>query len=480
MFCIKRKPKQTILRRQMVIYMGIILILFTIFGSGISFIYTRHYMSEQEQQLILQGERFKESLTNLYYNGDIDASNLSFEFQVMKKYMGTTVFFMNNKGKINFTSDDVSQKWIGQTITDEAVNIVLDGKIATVQGKIGGMFNETVLTVGYPIVIDGTPMGGIFMCKPMDILKSSMSDVVFLMMGYMVPIIIIGLGLVYYSVKKISSPLIEMNEAAKIIADGRFSERIEVESGDEVCQLADSFNLMAESLEETEKRRKEFIANISHDLRSPLTSIQGFIEAIADGTIPAEKQGYYLKIVLEETGRLSKLANDLVDLSSAQAGAMVLERCEFDINELIRETIDSMEPRFNKKDIHVNAVFADEVTIVNADPNKIKRVLQNLIDNAIKFSYEGGNINVEVQEKDKKAVVYVRDDGKGITDEEMKHVFERFFKADTSRGLDKTGVGLGLSIVKEFVNAHNERVDVRSLPEGGTEFMFTLMSVNKE
>ncbi|MCJ7855240.1 HAMP domain-containing histidine kinase [Lachnospiraceae bacterium NSJ-143] len=472
--------KHTILKKQMFLYMSIILILFGIFGSGISFIYTRHYMNEQEQQLILQGERFKESLSNLYYSGDIDASSLNFEFQVMKKYMGTSVFFMNSKGQISFTSSDVNQKWIGQTITDEAVNIVLNGKVATVQGKIGGMFNEAVLTVGYPIVIDGTLIGGVFMCKPMDILRSSMSSVVFLMLGYMVPVIIMGLALIYYSTKKITGPLIEMNEAAKVIADGRLDKRIEVESEDEVGQLATSFNLMAESLEETEKCRREFIANVSHDLRSPLTSIRGFIEAIADGTIPYEKQNYYLKIVMEETGRLSKLANDMVDLSSVQAGAMVLERCDFDINDLIRESVEAMEPRFNKKNIKVNAIFTDEVTIVNADPNKIKRVIQNLLDNAVKFSYDGGEITAEVQEKDKKVFVYIRDNGKGITDDEMKHVFERFFKADASRGLDKTGVGLGLSIVKEFINAHGERVDVKSRPEGGTEFLFTLKPADKK
>ncbi len=477
----RTKPvKQTILKKQMTIYMSIILVLFGVFGSGISFIYTRHYMYEQEQQLIVQGERFKESLSNLYHSGDIDTSSLNFEFEVMKKYMGTSVFFMNSKGKISFTTEDVSQKWIGQTITDEAVNIVLSGKIATVQGKIGGMFNETVLTVGYPIIIDGVLIGGIFMCKPMDILRSSMSYVIFLMLGYMVPVIIMGFGLIYYSTKKITSPLIDMNEAAKIIADGRIGTRIEVESDDEVGQLAKSFNLMAESIEETEKRRREFIANISHDLRSPLTSIRGFLEAIVDGTIPPEKQNHYLKIVMEETGRLSKLANDLVDLSSAQAGSMVIERCDFDINELIRESIEAMEPRFKKKSLTVNAIFSDEVTIVNADPNKIKRVIQNLLDNAVKFSYNGGNIITEVQETDKKVYVYVRDNGKGISESEMKHVFERFFKADASRGLDKTGVGLGLSIVKEFINAHGERVEVRSRDEGGTEFVFTLQPVKQK
>ena len=159
---------------------------------------------------------------------------------------------------------------------------------------------------------------------------------------------------------------------------------------------------------------------------------------------------------------------------------MVIEKCDFDKNDVIRESIEVMEPRFKQKSIKVNAIFADEVTIVNADPNKIKRVLQNLIDNAIKFSFNGGEIIVEVEEKNKKVFVHVKDNGKGITKDEMKHVFERFFKADTSRGLDKTGVGLGLSIVKEFINAHGERVEVKDREGGGTEFVFTLTPSGKK
>jgi len=476
----KNKSNRTIIQKQLGMYMGIVSLLFMILISGLSLIYTSHYMNEQEQQLILQGERVNESINNLYRNGDINTSSLDFEFQVMQKYMGTTVIFMDNNGKIIFASEGVDQTWVGKSITDEAVSVVLGGKVATVKGKAGGMFNEPFLTVGYPIKIQDMIAGGVFMCKPMDVLHSSMFDVIFLMFGYMIPIIIMGIALIYYSAKKISNPLIKMNEAAKRIADGRVSERIEVESDDEVGQLAESFNHMAESLEETEKRRREFIANISHDLRSPLTSIQGFIEAISDGTIPEEKHQHYLKIVLEETGRLSKLANDLVDLSKVQSGKLIVEKCVFDINELIRETVNAMEPRFKKKNLRFVAIFDDEVTLVNADPDMIKRVIQNLVDNAIKFSYDNGEIYGEVRKKNKKVYVFIRDCGNGISEDEMKHVFERFFKADASRGIDKTGVGLGLSIVKEFINAHGENINVNSKENVGTEFVFSLEAAKEE
>ncbi|MGE4214358.1 MAG: sensor histidine kinase [Anaerotignaceae bacterium] len=464
----------TIFKKQMLLYMGILLISFGFFGAGISFVYTRQYTNEQEQQLILQGERFKESMTSLYYTGAVDMSRMSFELQIMEKYMGSSVFFMNDKGQVSLVSQSLNQQWVGQTITDEAVSIVLDGRVATVKGKIGGMFNETVLTVGYPIVIGDKIIGGVFMCKPITVLQEATKDMRSVVVGCMVPVFMIGAMLIYYSTKRIIMPLRDMNDAAKIIADGNFQNRIEVQSGDEVGQLAESFNNMAESLEKNENSRQKFIANISHDLRSPLTSIQGFISAITDGTIPPERQSHYLNIVLEETARLTKLANDMTDLSKVEAGAMNLELCEFDINDMIRDSLNVFETRLSAKKIRTAAVFEEEVTSVLADPNMIQRVIQNLLDNAVKFTPQDGEITIETTVKVEKVYVAIRDNGKGITRDEQKKVFERFFKADSSRGLDKGGIGLGLSIVKEFIKAHGEKIEVKSIENMGTEFTFSL------
>ena len=454
--------------------MGILLISFGFFGAGISFVYTRQFMNEQEQQLILQGERFKESVSSLYFTGVVDMSRMSFELQIMEKYMGASVFFMNDKGQVSLVSQSLNQQWVGQTITDEAVNIVLDGRVATVKGKIGGMFNETVLTVGYPITVGDKIIGGVFMCKPITVLQEATKDMRAVVVGCMIPVFIIGAMLIYYSTKRIIMPLRDMNEAAKIIADGNFQNRIEVQTSDEVGQLAESFNNMAESLEKNENSRQKFIANISHDLRSPLTSIQGFISAIADGTIPPERQTHYLNIVLEETSRLTKLANDMTDLSKVEAGAMNLEICEFDINDMIRDSLNVFETRLSAKRIRTRAIFEEEVTMVLADPNMIQRVIQNLLDNAVKFTPQDGEITVETTVKDKKVFVAVGDNGQGISQEEQKKVFERFFKADSSRGLDKGGIGLGLSIVKEFIKAHGEKIEVKSNENKGTEFTFSL------
>lgn len=466
--------KRSLVKKQLLLYFGVLILTFSCFGFSIISVYNKNYVEEQERQFILQGERFKESMNSSYYMGVVDTGRVNFELQIMERYMGASVFFMSQDGKISMVSPGVGEEWIGKTITDEAVNIVMSGNVATVKGKVGGMFDEIALTVGYPITLRGKLVGGIFMCKSISVMKEAAKDINNVVMGLTVPAVLLSFLLIYFFTKNLVKPLTEMNEAAKIIADGNFERRIEYYANDEIGQLAESFNDMAKSLEESEKNRREFIANISHDLRSPLTSIQGFIGAIADGTIPPEKEKKYFNIILEETGRLSKLANDMVDLSRAEAGATVIEKCIFDINDLIRDSLDSMEHRFRQKNIKASVVFADEVTEVNADPNKIQRVMQNLLDNAVKFTSEGGDITVETSIKNDKVYVSVKDTGIGIKNEEKKKVFERFFKADSSRGLDKTGVGLGLSIVKEFVKAHGETIEVNSEEGKGTEFVFTL------
>ena len=478
---------RTIFQKQIILYMGILLAFFGFFWAGISIVYTNQYMKEQEQQLIVQGERFQESITSLYMTGLFDTSRMSFELQVTENYMGASVFFMNSQGKVSLVSSSLNERWIGQTITDEAVNVVLDGKIATVRGRVGGMFNETVLTVGYPIVLgDNILVGGIFMCKPITVLQETAGEMQMIIAGCAVPAFVVGAVLIYISSKRISQPLRDMNETAKIIADGNFEKRLEVESADEVGQLAQSFNYMAESLETNENNRRKFISDICHDLRSPLTSIQGFISAMADGTIPVEKQGKYFQIVLEETARLSKLANDMTDLSKAEAGAIEVEKSVFDINELIEDVLRVFERRLMEKQIHAHTNFEEKSTMVEADPNMIHRVIHNLLDNAVKFTLEGGEITVETKllkkekKKEPKVLIAVKNTGHGISEEEQKKVFERFFKADSSRGLDKSGVGLGLSIVKEFVKAHGESVQVHSEKDKETAFTFTLKRVVEE
>lgn len=470
---------KSIFTKQLLLYIGTLLAVFILVGITLSMVYTQHYMDEAKENLINQGMKISKEYKKAYYfTGDL--SNLEYELQILEGYMAASIFFIDKNGVVVLTSPGINDAWIGQAIANEGViKSVLEGNVVTLQGKINGMFDEPVLTVGYPLQTD--QIAGIFMCTSMTEIERSLQGMY--KMGFIIltAVMSIGIVLVYIFSKKITKPLLQMNEATKVIAGGNFEQRIEIKSEDEIGQLAESFNHMAESLDKYEKVRRDFIANVSHDLRSPLTSIQGFLGAILDGTIPQEKQFHYLNIVLEETKRLTKLTNDIVELSRAQTSNITLEKTRFDINTLIRESIERLEPRLQQKDIKIDAIFAEKETFVCADEDKIARVIYNLVDNAIKFSDIGKKIEVEtVLQQNKKLLVSIKDYGKGIAEEDLKYIFDRFYKVDSSRGKDKTGSGLGLCIVREFLLAHGENIAVKSEKDKGTTFVFTLKLAEKE
>ena len=248
----------------------------------------------------------------------------------------------------------------------------------------------------------------------------------------------------------------------------------QVESEDEIGYLAACLNYMASEIARTEDNQKKFVANISHDFRSPLTSIRGYLEAMLDGTIPPELYEKYLQIILNETERLTKLTNSLLTLNNLNTKGMLLDKTDFDINKVIRNTAASFEGTCRKKKIAIELILTSDVMYVNADMGKIQQVLYNLLDNAIKFSHHDSVIRIETSEKKHKLFVSVKDSGIGIPKDDLKMIWERFYKSDSSRGKDKKGTGLGLSIVREIITSHEEHINVISTEGVGTEFIFSL------
>ena len=238
--------------------------------------------------------------------------------------------------------------------------------------------------------------------------------------------------------------------------------------------LASTLNYMSGELNKTSEYQRKFVANVSHDFRSPLTSIKGYVEAILDGTIPPEMQEKYLKIVLFETERLHKLTQSLLTLNDIDDKGNMLDLTSFDINAVIKDTAASFEGTCTKKRISISLILASRTLYVCADMGKIQQVLYNLIDNAIKFSNNDSTITVETTEKHGKVFVSVKDTGCGIPKASITKIWERFYKLDASRGKDRKGTGLGLSIVKEIITAHNQNINVISTEGVGTEFIFTL------
>ncbi len=235
-----------------------------------------------------------------------------------------------------------------------------------------------------------------------------------------------------------------------------------------------AFNQMALALQDIEEMRRVFIANVSHELRTPMTSIRGFVEGILDGTIPQEKHNQYLNIVKDETYRLNRLVNDLLDLAKIEAGEVELDITTLNINEMVRKCVIKLEALLIEKDLSVDADFEEEELLAKGDSDAIERVLYNLMHNAIKFTPPGGKIGVITRKLKDRIEVTVRDNGIGIDPNELDHVWDRFYKSDKSRGRDKTGTGLGLAIVRNIINEHKQSISVRSEPGLGTAFTFTL------
>ena len=276
--------------------------------------------------------------------------------------------------------------------------------------------------------------------------------------------------------KRMARPLDEIAAASRKFARGDFSVRVKQtqDTTDEMGALIDSFNKMADSLEQAEKRRSEFIANISHELRTPMTTIAGFADGILDGTIPPEDERKYLISIRDETRRLSRLVRDMLDVSRMKSKAAdPSRRMVFDLTELILQTMLSFESRATKKNLDVDPQLPDSHIMVYADKDAITQVIYNLLDNAIKFAAPGSCLLVRLYKDMGKAYVSIKDYGETIPPDDLPYIFDRFHKSDRSRSVDKEGVGLGLYLVKTIINAHDEDIAVRS-EDGMTEFVFTL------
>jgi signal transduction histidine kinase len=335
-----------------------------------------------------------------------------------------------------------------------------------------------VLTDNCGAVIEnasGDACGYIFTCSD-SIMMSELWELMFkIIMGAILWVLLAALIAVYFISERVIAPLREISKAAKSFADGKFDVRVPVRGRDEVAELAETFNNMAESLNNYDGMRNTFMSNVSHDLRSPMTSIAGFIDGILDGVIPPEQHEYYLRVVSNEVHRLSRLVSSLLDLSRIQAGDRKFTMTRFDVCETAKRILISFEQKIDAKHLEVEFELAEERIYVNADSDAVYQVIYNLCHNAVKFSSEGGRLKIAISRlKGKKVLVEVYNDGQGIAKEDLQHVFDRFYKGDKSRGLDKSGAGLGLFISKTIIEAHGERIWVESEYGKNCSFKFTL------
>jgi len=287
--------------------------------------------------------------------------------------------------------------------------------------------------------------------------------------------VLISVFVVYYTTARLTKPFMEINEIVQKYSKGDYNVRIPISRVEEATQLAISFNAMADQLKDLEATRRSFVANVSHELRSPLTSMKGFLEAMQDGTIGPDEYEKYIGIVLSETKRMAVMVNDLLDLARIESGRTALKLEIFDINELIRRTLITFEARIYEHHMQVDVKFAQEQYYVEADNAQISQVLRNIIDNAIKYSPDDSRLRIATYAMRREIYVSVQDSGPGIPEADIPHVFDRFYKVEKAHTPSKqSGTGLGLSIVKRIIDQHNQTITLKSAKGKGCTFTFTL------
>lgn len=407
-----------------------------------------------------------------FFSGDLPLSSVKKQLTGMQDYTGASVWFVKRDGSLIAASAVKGHPNAPTTISN--FNPTENGSALYTVSTYHDFFEEKVITIITPITSGFQTDGYLIIHKPYADLKAECEE--FLTPVYITTAVIFILSFMFLIALHflIYRPLRTITEAATQYASGNLEYEIPVTTQDEIGYLSASLNYMSRQLKDMEDYQKKFVANVSHDFRSPLTSIKGYLEAMADGTIPIEMQARYFKILLFETERLTDLTADLLTLNEFDTKNLLLDYSDFDIHEVIKNTATSFEGTCKQKRISIELLFAAKYLMVHADKRKITQVLYNLLDNAIKFSSNGSEITIETTERNGKILISVRDQGIGIPKKSITKIWDRFYKSDLSRGKDKKGTGLGLAIVKEIIQAHNENINVISTEGVGTEFVFTL------
>lgn len=321
---------------------------------------------------------------------------------------------------------------------------------------------------------DGKRIGTVFSTAPVEAVRQLLSSVTRLyIFSAVIPLVVMFFA-IYVMTYRLTKPLKLMSNASRAMARGDFSKRIPVTTDDEIGELAVSFNQMTNSLAQLEGMRKSFVANVSHELKTPMTTIGGFIDGILDGTIEPERQSYYLNIVSEEVKRLSRLVQSMLSMSKLESGEFAIKAEVFDFRELLCNIVISQEQRIENKGFEITGLDEIPAVSINADKDLIYQAIYNLVDNAIKFTDDGGTIDFKVKTENKRLIFKINNTGTGIPIKELPYLFERFYKIDKSRSDNKNSTGLGLYIVKTIVKAHGGTVTVESEEDKYTSFIVTL------
>ena len=465
---------------------GVILVSFALLGAAFITLSYRYTVSERQNSLRHNADYIAgvagEAITSSEELGGFSMKAALFRptVEAVAEVTDASVLFTMQDGQIIYAGDSTGEQsgMVGQYIPSGVVQTIYTTGTFGAMSDLEGIFPEKRYVAGAPVLL---PIQGGQQVVALVFVSAEAGSITEMWRAFaniflFTAVVVMLVAFITSSVTslRMTRPLKDMAEAVRKFGHGEYETRVSCGGRcDEVGELAEAFNAMADNIAQSEARRSEFVANISHELKTPMTTISGFAEGILDGTIPPDREREYLKVISSETKRLSRLVRKMLDLSRLQSTEYVTPQEQFDVSEVMLRVLVSLETKINGKHLDVDTQLPDDPVQVWGDPDAITQVCYNLLDNAIKFSYEESTLGITVTTRAGKAYVSVRNHGDTIPPDELPLVFDRFHKTDHSRSVDREGVGLGLYIVKTVLNNHHENITVTSA-DGGTEFTFTL------
>ena len=463
--------------RQFATMAGMILLSFLMLGASFATL-SYQYTIKDKQDSMGRSASIIAAYTSAFINENGEYSWREDVFQGQLSYLALAtdvhILVSTPDGTVVYATDGVSELTAleGSTIPQQILSDTLEGSFAG-PTRLGGMYSRSRYLVSLPITSGSFVQGLVLVSCEASEISSMWRDLSAIFLVTAAAVILIAAIISSVTSMRQSKPIKEIAAAARQFGHGELNVRVDVgKRRDEVGELADAFNAMADSLAKSEQRRTEFIANVSHELKTPMTTIAGFADGILDGTIPPDKEQQYLQVISSETRRLSRLVRSMLDLSRLQSDERAAQQ-QFDISETMLQVLVSLESKITAKNLEVDTQLPDNPVQVWGDQDAITQVCYNLLDNAIKFSPEGGTLSIAITTKGSKAYTSIRNQGETIAPEELPLIFDRFHKTDHSRSADRDGVGLGLYIVKTILNSHKENITCTS-ENGETNFTFTL------
>ncbi len=504
----RHRLSRTLFTKYLLVTSAILIVSFILFGVVLAGIVTGRWQDERLQLLAdnigsiseragryMVAEQDEEGQTVTYRFSEASFTSLRAAIAVLGQSLDADIFIVDMQNNILMCDeedvqvsaqppqstdsvcthrDNLPENFVSAAYTNAGKSETGDYRTTS---TLGGIYAEEQFIVGTPVITKDANGKDVVVAMAFAVstakqIAAFRADIVSIVIASILIAAFVSIAAVYFITYQQVKPLRDMVSAVSRFAGGDFCARVPVTDDTEVGQLAAAFNNMARSLASSETMRRSFVANVSHELKTPMTTISGFVDGILDGTIPPEKHAQYLTVVSAETKRLARLVRSMLDLSKIDSGDMKLNRKKFNLSKIVFDTLLTFEQRIEEKSIEIRGMDKIRTLKVDGDPDLIHQVVYNLIENAVKFVNPGGYISIKVYSRERKAYVRIANSGIGIPSEELPHIFERFYKTDKSRSIDKTGVGLGLFIVRTIIGLHNGGIEVRSTEGSYCEFEF--------